>query len=68
MSQVDGVLQAKDKLEDKDEDKGEYKDKDKDEDDSVYDGNKVSVLASSLNSLVLLAIERVDSLTLNLEL
>ena len=66
MSQVNRVLQTKDKLEDKDKNKGKYKDKDKNN--SVYSSNRVGVLASSLNSLVLLAIKRVDLLTLDLEL
>ena len=55
-------------MEDEDKDKGEYKDEDKDEDDGVYSGDGVGILASSLNSLVLLAIERVDLLALDLEL
>ena len=55
-------------MKDKDEDKGEYKNKDEDEDDSIYSSDRMNILASSLNSLVLLAIKRVNLLTLNLEL
>ena len=68
ISQINRVLQAKDKLEDKDKDKGKYKNKDKNKDNSIYSDDRVSILASSLNSLVLLVIERVNLLTLDLEL